>query len=249
MPEPALAPIPFEDPGGIPAFWPRVGRTLRLACTRPLEFFPALAAGRSLLAPWRFKLLCAAPIYVFLTLVWALVGLVTAVAGRTGHHPTPWPFWIGWGALLAALLVLGPLLQLVTLLVGGGLQHALLWAWGGIRTGRGLRQTVRAVGYTQAMAGLVALVPGVGILGYLGCKVALGVGLARLHGQSPWRGVAAALTQALLLALALTALLVALVVAGVRRDESQRQILAPAPEEAPAPPAPPRPSRPIISLN
>ena len=229
----APAPLPFEDRRH-PGLWLRTGLTLRMAFRAPLEAFGALARGRSLGAPWRLKLLLAVPFYLLLALGLALLQLIVGVAAWNQPASLPREALWAFPALLLLLLTAGPLLQLVNMLLGGVILHALLWAFRGTRAGAGVRQTVRAAGYTQAMTGLLALAPLLGPAAYPAVKAIQGLGLARLHRTDPWRGLAAALTQALCACLMAGALVGALGVWLVRLDQKARQITLPAPEFAPS---------------
>ena len=226
------SPLPFEDPE-CPGFWNRLGLTLRCVCTAPMAAYGALPRGRSLGAPWRLKLLLAAPCYLLLGLGLGLLQLTLVAIACCQPSPLPRVAFWAFPALILALLIAGPLLQLATMLVGGLLLHGLLWIFRGTRTGLGARQTIRATGYTQAVQGLLLLAPILGLFAYPCGKVALGLGLARLHRTEPWRGLAAALSQALLALVLAAALVLGLVLWAVRQEQRARQILMPTPELAP----------------
>ena len=227
------APLPFEDPDS-PGLWRRLGLTLRWALGDPMRAYQALARGQSLMAPWRLKLLFALPSYLVLGFGLGLLQLVLVAAAATQPGPLPRAALWGFPALLLALLLTGPLLQLINLALGGLILHGLLWLAGGTRAGLGPRQTIRATGYTQALQGLTALVPVLGLVTYVAGKAALGLGLARLHGCAPWRGLAAALGQAVLALLTALALVLGLTLWLLRQDQRARQILLPTPELAPS---------------
>ena len=225
--------LPFE--ARTPGFWRRVAQTLRLACTAPLEGYAALPGCRGLAAPWRFKLLLAAPGYAGVLLGLGLLQLMVTAAAWAGQEPLPPASRWLLPALALALALLGPALQFLAMVAGGALLHALLWAFRGTRNSAGLRQTIRATGYTQALLGLTALAPLLAIPAWPASKVALGLGLGRLHRTEPWRGLAAVLAQALLTGLAALILIGVLVFGWVRRDQKARQISLPAPEMVPVP--------------
>jgi len=227
-------PLPFEDPSL--GFWPRVGRTLDVAFRTPMGGFGSLALGSSLGAPWRLKLLLAAPAYLAATLGLTLVQLVVVAASWNRNLPRE-AFTV-CPALLLALLVAGPLFQWLSMVWGGLMLHGLLWLFRGTSAGPGLRQTVRAAGYTQAVVGLLSLVPLLGAAAYPAARVTLGLGLARLHHTDPWRGLAAAWAQAALSLLTAAALILAMVFGLVRLDERSRQIVVPPAELEPLPEAP-----------
>jgi hypothetical protein len=235
MPQPA--PLPFEDI--TKGFWPRVSLTLTQAFTDPMGAFEALPRGSSLWAPWRLKLLCMAPAYLCLVLLLGLMHLVVVVTALVESVPLNQQALLVFPGLLLAVLVGGPLLQLGTMLAGGAILHAFLWAFRGTRSAAGLRPTVRALGYTQAVTGLFCLLPPLVPLAYPASRVALGLGLARMHRTQPWRGVAAALTQAFLTGLIILALLMSLVVWMVRQDQRSRQISLPDPDILQLPEEPP----------
>jgi hypothetical protein len=229
--------LPFED--AALGFWRRVGLTVQAAFLAPLDAYGSLARGRSLGAPWRLKLLFATPFYLGLVLGLGLLQLILMATAAASAQAAPRLALLAAPLALGALLALGPLLQGASMLLGGALLHALLWAFRGTRNGPGLRQTVRATGYTQALVGLLCLAPVAGILAWPAGKAALGLGLARLHRTEPWRGLAAVLVQALLTFLAALALVAALVVWAVRQDQKARQIQMPTPELLPLPEEPP----------
>ena len=228
------APLPFEDRAC--GFWRRVATTVMLALRSPMQAYSALPAGRSLGAPWRLKLLLATPFYLCATLGLGLLQVILAVAAWSQPNPLPQGAPLVLPTLLFGVLLLGPILQGLTMLVGGLVLHGLLWAFRGSRNGAGLRLTVRALGYTQAVTGLLAMVPLLGALAYPAGKAALGLGLGRLHRTEPWKGLAAAFTQALLTFLAAVVMLGGLVFWLVRQDQKARQISIPAPEMQPVPP-------------
>jgi hypothetical protein len=234
------APLPFED--AALGFWRRVGLTVQAVFTAPLDAYGSLAQGRSLWAPWRLKLLFAAPFYLGLVLALGLLQIVLMVAASASAQAPPRLALLVVPMAMGALLTLGPLLQALTMLLGGALLHALLWAFRGTRAGVGLRQTMRAAGYTQALVGLLCLAPVAGLLAWPAGKAALGLGLARLHRTDPWRALAAVLLQALFTCLAAVALVAALAVWAVQQDQKARQIQMPAPELLPLPEEP-RPDR------
>lgn len=229
-----MAVLPFEARG--PGLGLRVWRTLRAFLDDPPGAWAALGEGRSLAAPWRLKLLFAAPLYLGAALGLALLQIMLLAAAWA--HPNPLPRGAAWvlpGAL-AALLVAGPLLQFAAMVLGGVLLHGLLWAFRGTRQGAGLRQTLRAAGYTQAFVGLLGLAPPLGLVAYPAARLHLGRGLARLHRTEPWRGIAAAVLQGVLTALAATALLATLAFWLVRLDQRARQIGMPVPDVILTPP-------------
>lgn len=225
--------LPFEDRE--PGLGSRVGRTLKIALCRPGSGYPALARSRSLGAPWRFKLLLALPHYLSAAMLLGLLQLVLAAAARAHPDPLPAGTSLYLPGLLLALVVLGPVLQGLTMVVGGMVLHALLWALGGTRERVGLRQTLRAIGYTQAVTGLLWVAPPLAAVAYPISKVVLGQGLARIHRTARWKGLAAALIQGLLATLTALALLAGLVFWLVRLDQRARQIALPVPELEPLP--------------
>lgn len=230
---PPSAPLPFEARN--PGFWLRVGRTLRLAGTAPMDFYAAVPRGASLWAPWRLKLLFAAPAYLCAALGLGVLQLTLLVAALTRPTPLPREALAVCPALFVGMLLAGPVLQGASMVLGGVLLHGLLWAGRGTRARVGLRQTMRALGYTQAMVGLVGLVPPLGVAAYPASKVVLGLGLARMHQTQPWRGLVAAGIQALLTFLGAVALVLGLVYWLARLDEKSRDIVLPPAETEPLP--------------
>ena len=228
------SPLPFENPSL--GFWRRLGLTLRLGFSTPLAAYTTLPRGRGLGAPWRLKLLLALPAYLCAALTLGLLQLVLVLSSLGQPAPLPREVLLACPGLLLTLLLLGPLLQFASMLLAGLILHALLWAFRAPSGPGDLRQTIRATGYTQALVGLFLLVPVLGVAAYPGGKVALGLGLARLRRTEPWRGLAAACSQALLTLLVGLALVLALVFWVVRQDQRSRQITLPAPEVLPLPP-------------
>jgi len=252
--EPSLHPIPFEDPIRFPSFWLRVGLTLGLAFTAPMAFYQRLPAGRGLSSPWRFKLLLSMPWYLGAGMFMGAAGILLGLAALAQPGPIPilFPAPMGTTLLLGALLVAGPLLQFFTLLGGGAFQHFLLKLWGGAKAGVPATQTMRAVGYTQALAGLSCLLlPPLAILVLLAGKIVLALGLARMHRTDRWRALGAVATQCALGLLAAAGLAVTLGLWVVRVDGYRRQIIMPPPlleEPSPDPSGPPRISVPSARL-
>jgi len=224
--------LPFEARGALGS---RVWRTLKEVVDAPLEAYAALPESRSLSAPWRLKLLLASPWYLGAALGLGLLQLILLAAGWA-HPPLPrGASWLFPGILLA-LLVLGPLFQFAAMLVAGVVLHGLLWAFRGTGHGAGLRQTLRAAGYTQAFVGLLGLAPPLGLVAHPAAKLLLGRGLARLHKTEPWRGLAAAIIQGLLTVLVAAALVGGLAFYLVRMDQRSRQINLPTPDLTLPPP-------------
>lgn len=192
-------PLPLEDPERYPGYWPRFWLTLKLAFTRPMEFFERVPRGNSFRSPLGFALLLSAPLYLFLCIYPALFGLmalVTRVAGenRPGQEP---PFhWISLGCLGGILLL--PLLQIAGMLCWGLLQHLSLRIWGVHAQEIPMEQDSRASAYAHGFLVLSFLTP-VGPLAALAVVIVAGMGFARMHRAPTWRGVAATLTPALVL--------------------------------------------------
>lgn len=106
------------------------------------------------------------------------------------------------------LVVLAPLIALVGVVVGAGIQHAMLFILGAAKNG--YRATLRAMAYSQA-AGALALLPLVGGLGrVVWVMVMLTAGLSAVHGIGKGRAFAAIILP-LLLVILLVVLAVSLV--------------------------------------
>jgi hypothetical protein len=193
--------IPFEDPN-LPGFWERVGAMFQLLFAEPFEFFERAPRGEGLGAPWRFLLLLSVPALLLLGLIFGIFGAVAIIGALADRRPE--------ASLLAlmpvvflAVLALIPLFMFLGMVVGGAINHACLWMWGGTRNGLGLEQTIRATGYAHAFIQLGAWIPYLGLLVQLLGLVWIGIGLARLHRTDTWRGLAAVFTPILLLCVCL----------------------------------------------
>jgi hypothetical protein len=187
-------PLPFEDFQRYPGFWSRLGGMFQLLFSHPLEIFTRIEAGEGYARPLWWSLLLSTPILlltVFISLAFGALAFLPT-AGRN-----EFPRW-----LPAAIAIGYPILVLVSLVVGmflGGLvNHACLWMWGGLGNSAGLQHTLRAQGYFQGFFMLAYLVPILNLLVALGAPAFLGMGLARLHRTDTWRGVCAAYTPILL---------------------------------------------------
>jgi len=192
--EPPRPLIPFEDPA-IPGFWARVGAMFQLLFAEPFALFERAPHGEGLGAPWRFLLLLSVPALLLAGLILAALGFV-AVLGAVADRRAPWLALLP--VALAALLALGPLFLFIGMVIGGALNHACLWLWGGTRRGPGLGQTIRAAAYAHAFIQLAGWIPYLGLLVQLAGMVWLGMGLARLHRTETWRGICAVFTPLLL---------------------------------------------------
>lgn len=216
--EPPLPPLPWEDPERFPGFWSRIGGMFSLVFSDPLGYFERVPSGAGLLKPWQFLMLLLAPVWAMILLVVSMlgaVGLAGLLAAKGGSQPPVWLFTV----LLPAFVVLMPGFVFLGMILGGALNHGLLWLWGGLRQGRPLEQTIRAQGYAQAFISLGALIPYLGFLVQLAGLVWLGMGLARLHRTDTWRGICAVLTPVFLVCccgLGLLLAVPALVAAGAR---------------------------------
>lgn len=194
--DPAPPLIPFEDPA-IPGFWARVGAMFQLLFNDPFAFFDRAPRGEGLGAPWRFLLLLSVPALLLAGLVVAVLGFVAAI-GALADKRLEAPFLALLPVLLFALLALVPVFLFIGMVVGGAINHACLWLWGGTRNGPGLGQTIRAAAYAHAFIQLGAWIPYLGLVVQLLGMVWLGMGLARLHRTDTWRGICAVFTPILL---------------------------------------------------
>ena len=226
LPAPTVRPVPFEDLEAMPGFWERVGAMFRLVFTQPFELFDRVPATDGMGAPWRFLLLLSVPIFLIMGAVFFLLGMgatMAALEARAGAE----------GRTIAALmpvifgviLLLMPLFSFLGMVIGGALNHACLWMWGGLKPGVGVNQSIRAYGYASAFLQLtqfIGAVPFFGVFIQLGLQIAgmvvIGMGLARMHKTDTWRGVCAALTPLVLVcccgAVLIAMLVPALIAAG-----------------------------------
>ena len=195
-----LRPIPFEDLEIMLGFWPRVGAMFQLLFRSPWEFFERIPVTQGFMAPWRFGLLLAVPAFLIFGLIFAIIGVATFMAAIGQKDAMKPEAWIA-AAILGGVLVLMPVMFLVGMIVGGAINHGLLWVWGGLKAGggsEGIEQTIRATGYINAFILLGAFIPLLGYIVQLGGLVFLGMGLARMHRTDTWRGICAVLSPILL---------------------------------------------------
>jgi hypothetical protein len=187
-------PLPFEDHLRYPGFWSRVGGMFQLLFSRPMELFERVEAGEGFVKPMLWSFLLSTPI-LLLTVVISLAFGALAFLPSTGRNDFPrWlPLFmaVGYPAFIIAS-------QAAWMFLGGLLNHACLWMWGGLKHNAGLQHTLRAQGYFQGFFMLAYLIPLLNILVALAGPALLGMGLARLHRTDTWRGVCAAYTPFLL---------------------------------------------------
>lgn len=206
-----LSRIPMEDRERYPGFWKRFWETLKLGICEPLAFFERIPQGESAGAPLKFALLLSVPGYLFLCLyplMFGFMGLIEHLAGSPQDKEPPF-LWMSLGCFGGILLA--PLLQIALWLCLGVVQYLFLRLWGVHDAEVPLGQDLRAFTYAQGYVALAFWTPLGPIAGLLVVVVA-GLGYARMHKRSPWRGIAATLTPFVLVALALlTAVIVAVV--------------------------------------
>lgn len=191
-------PVPFEDVEAEARFWPRVWEMFRLLFTAPGSLANRVPNTEGLGAPLRFALLLSLPMMLLYLLLFGLLGgLMTAgfmASGQGQGGPPAWIFLLfgpGYALLLGLMVAIG-------IPVGGAILHVCLWMWGGTRNGRGLGQTLRAMGYYAAFHMLGSLIPLVNFAVALGGPAFLGMALARIHRTDTWRGIVAAYTPLVL---------------------------------------------------
>ena len=198
---PPPLPLPLEDRERYPGFWTRVGKTLALGFTAPMDFFQRVPRGEGVGAPLGLALLLSVPMYLFMSLYAAalgFMGLVTRLAPTQGPEP---PFrWLALGCLGA--IVVMPLFQVLAFLCSALVQCLFLRLWGVHAPDIPLEQDGRAWIYTQAFMTLAAWTP-LGPIAMCGVLVVAGLGFARMHRAPAWRGVAATLTPPFLTLVAL----------------------------------------------
>jgi hypothetical protein len=193
-----LRPVPFEDLEAHAGFWARVGGMFQMVFRNPLELFDRVPLTEGLGAPWRFLLLLSVPIFLLVAGAFFLLGMTVILAaleqaGRDGKVVAAVLPMVFLG-----LLLLMPLFTFLGMVIGGALNHAFLWMWGGLRPGVGAQQSIRAYGYAHAFLQLAGLIPAVGTLVQIAGLVVIGMGLARMHRTDTWRGICAVLTPVFL---------------------------------------------------
>lgn len=190
-----LHPVPFEDVEAEPGFWRRVGGMFKLLFSDPWGMVARVPVTEGLGAPLRFTLLLSLPITAMMVVMGLFMGVFGSLTAAQDKHGPPALFFAGMGVFYAVMM---PVSTLAGFYLGGAVNHALLWLWGGHRNGRGLHQTLRLHGYYLAFFFLFYLVPLANILVVLGGPAFLGMALARLHRTDRWRGIVAAYTPLLL---------------------------------------------------
>ncbi len=204
--EAVLLPLPLEDPERYPRYWMRMWLTLKLAFTRPMEFFERVPQGNSVRSPLGFALLLSTPFYLFLCIypaMFALMALLARLSGQGQSSQEPPFHWISMGCLGGILLL--PLLQIAGMLFWGLIQHFFLRIWGVHAPEIPIEQDSRACIYAHGFLVLSFLTP-LGPLAALAVVIVAGMGFAKMHRVPAWRGVAATLTPGLLVLIGLISL-------------------------------------------
>jgi lysylphosphatidylglycerol synthetase-like protein (DUF2156 family) len=187
-----LRPVPFEDTDLEPRFWPRVWAMFPALFNGPLELAERIPVTNGLGAPWRFQMVLTIPLFLLILVIAAIFGAVmlTVGAGSTSNEAPAWLF-----ALMPLLyLVILPPMQFINMILIGGLTHACLWMWGGLKQGQGSTATFRLTGYFLGFFMLVGFIPIIGSLAALVGPAFLGIAMARIHRTDTWRGICAAYT-------------------------------------------------------
>lgn len=205
QPTQGQAPIPFEDPA-IPGFWARVGAMFQLLFSDPLGMFERVPSGEGFSAPWRFLLLLAVPGLLLIGLILGIFGFAAMIGALAERSADRWVLTL-LPIVFFVVLALLPFFMFVGMVIGGAINHACLWMWGGTRNGVGLAHTIRAAGYANSFIQLGAWIPYLGLVVQLVGMVWIGIGLARMHRTDTWRGICAAFTPLLLVCLCLLAAL------------------------------------------
>lgn len=195
---PGQRPVPFEDLEREPRFWPRVWAMFGLLFTEPSQLAERVPVTEGLGAPLRFALLLTTPTMLLCLLLFGLLGGLMSFgmtqAASSNSGPPAWFFLLvgpGYVVMLA-------LMVMITVPLGGLVVHVCLWMWGGTRQGRGLGQSLRAMGYYMGFHMLGSLIPLLNIAVALAGPAFLGMALARIHRTDTWRGVLAAYMPLLL---------------------------------------------------
>lgn len=189
-------PVPFEDRAAEPRFWARVWAMFQMLFTKPATLAERIPNTPDLSAPLRFALLLTTPLMGLYLAIGGAVGVIVGLAAPTSSAD-PFPSWFAafigpfYAVLVALVVVLG-------LFLGGPILHAFLWMWGGLRATRGMKQTLRAVGYYLAFHMLGSCIPLLNFAVALAGPAFLGLALAQIHRTDAWRGICAAYTPVLL---------------------------------------------------
>lgn len=188
--------IPWEDPSRFPAFWSRVGQMFKLAFTDVFHLFDLIPTSEDLAKPMGFLLLFCLPAMALQVVFGLVMTLLMPDMPQAHAGPGPLPFSPRYmlGATMGFQVLLLPLFTLASAFLVGLLMHVTLWAFGGLKEGLSLTQTLRANLYAYAFSTLFNVVPLLNLLVLLAVLVFTGIGLARIHRTDTWRGVMAGLS-------------------------------------------------------
>jgi hypothetical protein len=190
-----LRPVPFEDLEAEPGFWRRVGGMFRLLFSDPYGLVARVPVTEGFGPPLKFMLLLSLPVTALMAAMGLFMGVIGGFTAAQDKHGPPAIFFAGMGLFYTVMM---PISAVAGFYMGGAVNHALLWLWGGHRNGRGFHQTLRLHGYYLAFFFLFYLVPLANILVVLGGPAFLGLAMARLHRTDRWRAIVAAYTPLLL---------------------------------------------------
>lgn len=200
--------IPWEDSANYPGFLERVWATMQVMA-RPTEAGPSLGRHQRL-SPAITYFLC-----VGLPLLW-LVGILTALFGPANPgaalfekfnipQASPAPGMESVQKIIQVITaVVSPLFFAIMMAILGLINHAGLWLTRGLKTGRGVEVTYRALLYGFGTSSAVVWVfnlwvflpmwvglalLSLSVIAGLGLYVWQGVLLAKAHETDTWRGV------------------------------------------------------------
>lgn len=195
--------LPYDDITKFPNLVNRCLRNLLFFLLHPLEALNRIPNSKAGGESWDFLVVILWPIYFVEECLKYASGHLSWLYD---HHPhrVESTTWLG----LALSLALFPVGVSIGLWIGAWMNHASLWLWRGLYNGFDTSYTARLTGFSYVVSRVVflpytivaLLFPSVGSIPFLdsilwfGFQCYVGVGLARTHGISVWRGVAASLS-------------------------------------------------------
>lgn len=224
-----LLPLPMEDPDRHPGFFSRLGRTLALGFTDPMGFLDRVPAGDRDWAGLAFAMTVSVPFYLLL-LIYPLLLAAMGLAAEAAGQPVPPLKWVSAGCGCSVLFA--PALHALFILFSGFLHVLFLRLWGVWGGDAGLEHDLKAWCYVSGFM-VLGFWTALGPIAALAVLILAGPGFARMHGVPAWRGVAAAVSHAVLVLLLVTAAFISIFMAAAR-DDAQR-VRPPSPFVVPPP--------------